>query len=83
MMQNKYPSTQLTNSNFQQECENKQAIVQEIAEAGGKQKLEILQRNTDETVSSKAKALLEMHFDNKRDNSDESDIESQGDALVN
>ncbi|XP_063590566.1 importin subunit alpha-1-like [Penaeus indicus] len=65
------------------ECGDKQAIVQKIAEAGGKEKLEILQRNTDETVSNKAKGLLEMHFDNKRDNSDESDNESQEDALDN
>ncbi|XP_047475404.1 importin subunit alpha-3-like [Penaeus chinensis] len=69
--------------NILAECGDKQAIVHRIAEAGGKEKLEILQRNTDETVSGKAKGLLEMHFDNTRDNSDVSDNESQADTLDN
>ncbi|XP_042888914.1 importin subunit alpha-4-like [Penaeus japonicus] len=61
------------------ECEEKRAIVQEIARAGGKEKLEVLERNADQSVNGKAKGLLEKYFNSEEESSDESAGETQED----
>ncbi|XP_069989414.1 importin subunit alpha-4 [Penaeus vannamei] len=69
--------------NILAECGDKEAVVKKIAEAGGREKLEILQRNTDTTVSSKAQSLLDMHFNTEEDDGDESNSERQEEAQEN